>query len=119
MSLHCKNSEARDSATEIIYICPYSLQNQFVAVLLMQVNPLVGKTDYYYARNGAWQVSLGDRDLFYFKTGQRELHRRGGYREVAYTDGTCFKIHNGSEEPIAIEMLSMAIEENIPCIYLG
>lgn len=80
---------------------------------------MAGKTEYFYARNGSWQVSTGQEDLFYFQNGQKELHNGDGTREVVYPDGTCFKIMMGSEDIIALQSLSKAIAQHMPTICVG
>ena len=81
--------------------------------------PFAGRIEYFYARNGAWQVSRGDSETYYFRNGQKEMHLGTGLKQVVYPDGTCYIIQDGVETLADIAVISAALKESIPSIFLG
>lgn len=85
----------------------------------MKCMSLTGRVEYFYARNGAWQVSQGDAEIFYFRNGQKEMHLGRGVKQVVYPDGTCFKIQDGTQTIANVSEISNFLKESTPSIYLG
>lgn len=46
-----------------------------------------GKVEYFYAKNGAWQVTDKADEIYYFANGQRELHYGDGTKAILYPNG--------------------------------
>ena len=80
---------------------------------------MAGRVEYFYARNGAWQVTQGEMEIYYFRNGQKEIHLGGGVKEVVYPDGSCYQIQDGKEAVASLRDISDALRKDAPSIYVA
>ena len=46
-----------------------------------------GSVEYYYSQVEAWQISRQGEEIFFFKNGQKEIHRPNGTKDILAPDG--------------------------------
>lgn len=78
-----------------------------------------GTVEYFYALNGAWQVSQAEAEVYHFQNGQKEVHLKEDIKEIIYPNGSFYRSLNGIEGVLPLEEASQALKGNTPVVYLG